>query len=130
MEIISDFCDSRTKLINIQNTKLYKVLIGKCIVHSAFLTYIYPCIANISLKTTNKMQRFLDLFISINCCTCFRRFLHPSSGAQNCTYSVRYCQTNPACCYRGLVGTEFHLIYCSSSIGLTITDAVCTVLCF
>jgi len=24
--------------------------------------------------------------------TCFRRFLHPSSGAQNCTYSFRYCQ--------------------------------------
>jgi len=36
------------------------------------------------------MQRFLDLFISINCPICFRRFLRPSSGAQNCTYSVRY----------------------------------------
>jgi hypothetical protein len=24
------------------------------------------------------------------CCTCFRRFLHPSSGAQNCTHSIRY----------------------------------------
>jgi len=48
------------------------------------------------------MQRFLDLFISINCSTCFRRFLHPLSGAQNCTYSVRYCQTNTAACrYRG-----------------------------
>jgi hypothetical protein len=41
-------------------------------------------------STTNKMQRFLDLFIFINCSTCFRRFLRPSSGAQNCTYSVRY----------------------------------------
>ena len=39
------------------------------------------------------MQRFLDLFISINCSTCFRQFLRPSSGAKNCTYSVRYCQT-------------------------------------
>jgi hypothetical protein len=38
------------------------------------------------------MQRFLDLFIFINCSTCFRRFLRPSSGAKNCTYSVRYCQ--------------------------------------
>ena len=44
------------------------------------------------------MQRFLGLFISINCSTCFRRFLRPSSGAQNCTYSVRYCQTNTAGC--------------------------------
>jgi len=31
------------------------------------------------------MQRFIDLFTSINCYTCFRRFLRPSSGAQNCT---------------------------------------------
>jgi len=47
------------------------------------------------------MQHFLDLFISINCCTGFRRFLRPSSGAQNCTYNVSYCQTNTAaCCYR------------------------------
>jgi hypothetical protein len=54
------------------------------------------------------MQSFLDLFISINCSTCFRRFLHPSSGAQNCTYSVRYCQTNTAaCCYHGWDGTHF-----------------------
>jgi hypothetical protein len=28
--------------------------------------------------------------------------LRPSSGAHNCTYSFRYCQTNTAaCCYRG-----------------------------
>ena len=39
------------------------------------------------------MQSFLDLFISINCSTCFRPFLCPSSGAQKSTYSVRYCQT-------------------------------------
>ena len=55
-------------------------------------------------STTNKTQRFLDLFIPMNCCTCFRRFHHPTSGAQNCTYSVRYCQTNIA----------FHLIHDSS----------------
>jgi hypothetical protein len=32
-------------------------------------------------STTKKMQRFLDMFISINCSTCFRRFHRPSSGA-------------------------------------------------
>jgi len=54
------------------------------------------------------MQRFLDLFISINCSTYFRRFLRPSSRAQNCTYSVRYCQTNTAAfCYRGWDGTFY-----------------------
>ena len=31
-----------------------------------------------------------SLFISVNCSTCFVWFLHPSSGAQNCTYSIRY----------------------------------------
>jgi hypothetical protein len=55
------------------------------------------------------MQRFLDLFISINRSTCFRRYLRPSSGTQNCTYSVRYCQTNTAaCCYREWDGTLSH----------------------
>jgi len=48
------------------------------------------------------MQRFLDPFIFTNHCTRFRRFLCPSSGEQNCKYSIRYCQTNTAaCCYRG-----------------------------
>ena len=76
------------------------------------------------------MQRFLDLFISINYSTCFRRFLCPTSGAQNCTYSVSYCQTNTAaCCHRGWDGTKFHLIRNSSSIGLTMPETVCTVLC-
>jgi len=62
------------------------------------------------------MQRFLDLFISINCSTCFRRFFRPSSGAQNCTYSTQL---------RSISST----IAAGSSIGLTIPDAVCTVLC-
>jgi len=75
------------------------------------------------------MQRFLDLFISINCSTCFSRFLRPSSGAQNFTYSVRYFQTNTAaCCYRGWDGTIYrnkqiektlHLVGCTSEIGYT-----------
>jgi len=33
---------------------------------------------------------FLNLFISVRHCTCFRRFFCPSSGAQYCTYSVTY----------------------------------------
>jgi len=33
-------------------------------------------------SASNKMKRFVDLFISINCSTCFRRFLRPSSGVQ------------------------------------------------
>ena len=33
---------------------------------------------------------FHNFFISVRRSTCFRRFFRPSSGAQNCTYSVRY----------------------------------------
>jgi len=37
------------------------------------------------------MQLFtIYLFISVRRSTCFRRFFRPSSGAQYCTYSVRY----------------------------------------
>jgi len=53
------------------------------------------------------MQLFLDLFIFINCSTCFRRFHRPSSGAENSTHSARYCHNNTDdCCYRGWDGTE------------------------
>ena len=101
------------------------------------------------------MQRFLDLFIFINCSTCFRRFLRPSPGAQNCIYSVRYCQTNTAAImdemecssssstiaagYRhtntAAIMDEMELrsissmIAADSSIVLTIPDAVYTGLC-
>jgi len=74
------------------------------------------------------MQRFLDPFISINCSTYFRRFLRPSSGAQNCTYSVRYCQTNTAAIVDEMECSSISsTITAGSSIGLTIPDAVCTV---
>jgi len=33
---------------------------------------------------------FHYFFISVRRSTCFRRLFHPSSAAQNCTYSVRY----------------------------------------
>ena len=35
-------------------------------------------------------ETLLNLFISIRCSTCFGRVFLPSSGTQNCTYSVRY----------------------------------------
>ena len=90
-------------------------------------TVLFPLLYSMGFVHT---ELWLELFIPINCSTCFRLFLRPSSGAQNCTYSVRYCQTNTAaCCYRGWDGThEFHLIH-DSSIGLIIADAVCSVLC-
>jgi hypothetical protein len=41
--------------------------------------------------TTNKMQLLLN-YLFLGCSTCFGRFLRPSSGAYNCTYSFGYCQ--------------------------------------
>jgi len=49
---------------------------------------------------------FLEFIYFYKRSTYFRRFVRPSSGAHNCTYSFRYCQTNTAAsCYRGGDGT-------------------------
>jgi hypothetical protein len=47
------------------------------------------------LIITNYSQQnatFLEFIYFYRRCTCFRRFLRPSSGAHNCTYNWRYCQ--------------------------------------
>jgi len=41
-------------------------------------------------KYNQQDATFHSLFISVRRSVCFRRFFRPSSGAQNCTYSVRY----------------------------------------
>jgi hypothetical protein len=38
------------------------------------------------------MQLFF-IYLFLVCSTCFGRFLRPSSGAHNCSYSFGYCQT-------------------------------------
>jgi len=54
------------------------------------LTFICPYIANIFAAYNQQDATFHNLFISVRRCTYFRRVFRPSSGAQNCTYSVRY----------------------------------------
>jgi len=66
------------------------------------LTLIGPCIANIFSEYNQQDATFHSLFISVRRSTCFRRFFRPSSGARNCTYSVRhlsdqYCYLLLAC---------------------------------
>ena len=47
--------------------------------------------------------------------TCFGRFLRPSSGAKNCTYSFRYCQ--PILLLAAIVDeTELHGVHTASDI--------------
>jgi len=57
---------------------------------SVYLTFIGPCIAVIFSEHNQQVAAFHSLFISVRRSTCFRRFFRPSSGAQSCTYSVRY----------------------------------------
>jgi len=54
------------------------------------LTLICPCIANTFSEYNQQDATFLNVFISVRCSKCFRRFFRPSSGALNCTYNVRY----------------------------------------
>ena len=54
------------------------------------LTFICPCIANIFAAYNQQDATFHNLFISVRRSTCFRPFFRPPSGAQNCTYRVRY----------------------------------------
>jgi hypothetical protein len=64
--------------------------------------------------------------------TCFRWFLRPSSGAQNCTYSFWYCQPIMLlAAVKDKMELAFHLIHDSSQqqYCLTIRGAVCIVLC-
>ena len=61
---------------------------------------------------TNNMQLFCD-YLFRKGSTCFGRFLRPSSGAHNCTFSFRYCQ--PVLLQAGIVGE--------------IPEAECTVMC-
>jgi len=44
------------------------------------------------------MHLFLKLFILAKRSTCFRWYIRPSSGAQNCTYGNRHMSNS--CCYR------------------------------
>jgi hypothetical protein len=79
------------------------------------LTFMGPCIVIYSYSTTNKMHLFFKLFILVKHCKCVGRSFRPSSGAQDCTYSIRHMSNS--CCYLLLAAAVWH-----------IPDAVCAVL--
>ena len=94
---------------SILNTFLF---IRPCLVHVSSITFnaslsngsrvdlhnrtdgrTWPKIENYSdafAEYNQQYTTFHNLFISLRHCTCFTRVFRPSSGAQNCTYSVRY----------------------------------------
>jgi len=69
------------------------------------LTFICPCIANILAAFSQQDAKFHSLFISVRRSTCSRRVFRPSSGAQNCTYSVGYLSDQY--CYLLLAWSEW-----------------------
>jgi len=80
------------------------------------------------------MQRFMNLFIFTDALNVSGGSSALSSGAHNCTYSFRYCQ--PILLLAATVeemelnrGSISSTVAAGSSIGLTIPDTVCTVMC-
>jgi hypothetical protein len=59
--------------------------------HSDFDIYL-SVHRNIITNYSQQDATFLEFIYFYRRSTCFRRFLRPSSGAHNCTYSFRYCQ--------------------------------------
>jgi len=47
---------------------------------------------NINTNYSELVATFLGFIYFYRRCICFRRFLRPSSRANNCTYSFSYCQ--------------------------------------
>jgi hypothetical protein len=80
------------------------------------------------------MQGFLDLFISINCSTCFRQFSahHGEQKTVHTASGIVKPILLPAAIVAEmeLMSSISSTIAACSNIGLTIPDAVCTVLCF
>jgi hypothetical protein len=71
------------------------------------------CSASLPLKYKQQGATLSRAFYLYNCSACFRLFLRPPSGAQKCTYNIRYCQANTAvCCYRGWDGTQAAVLLC------------------
>jgi hypothetical protein len=54
------------------------------------LTFMGLYIVNVFFKHNQQDATLYNILYYCQCCTCFRRFLRPSSGAQNCTHSIWY----------------------------------------
>jgi hypothetical protein len=68
---------------------VYKQIITRVRIAIIFFTFMGPRIVNVF----NHNQQDATLHSGTyyyKCCTCFRWFLRPSSGAQNCIHSIGY----------------------------------------
>jgi len=84
-------CSYDTSLIIVfRNPQLFDPIMSQLKPVSSSTTYTPDTHFNLFAEYNQQDATFLILFISVRRCTCFRRFFRPSSGAQNCTYSVRH----------------------------------------
>ena len=67
-----------------------------------------PCIVNI-FKYNQQDATLYNGIYYYKCSTCFRRFLRPSSGAQNCIHSIGYLSR--LFCFLPLSWVEFQLTH-------------------
>ena len=56
---------------------------------TSHFTFMGPCIVNVFNYNQQDATLHNDIYY-YNCSTCFRKFLRPSSGAQNCIHSIWY----------------------------------------
>jgi hypothetical protein len=77
------------------------------------LMFICAFILSIPLKYNQKDAKFARSIYLYKLLHMFQAVSPPSSGAQNCTYSARYCQTNTAAIVDEM---ELHAISISSTI--------------
>jgi len=75
------------------------------------LTFMGPCIVLIFWHIIPTRYTSHGVYFW-HCCTCFGRYYHPSSGAQNsCNYSIWLpLHRTAVCCFRGRVGTDLNWI--------------------
>ena len=93
IEIFLDFC--LLAIINETGCKCGKPYVKH-------LTFVCPCIANIFAAYNQQDAKFHNLFISVKCFTCFRRFSVHHQEIKTAHTASGICQTNTAtCCQPG-----------------------------
>jgi len=60
-----------------------------CVHNEDIFAFMAPCVFNVFKHDQQDATLHSSICYYI-CSTCFRRFLRPSSGAQNCTHSIGY----------------------------------------
>ena len=78
------------------------ILIQRRLIYNIILTLMWPRIVNVFFQVYQQDATLYNILYYCQCSTCFRRFLRPSSGAEDCTHSIGYTSSLLAATARGL----------------------------